>query len=65
MPHTCKYVIKLFDVMRLTSIQFLFMSNNNKSLPRTEAAYLLADMWKRMTWLPCWLPRGQQVLHQR
>ena len=38
MPHTYKYVIKLFDVMRLTSIQFLFMSNNNKSLPRAEAA---------------------------
>ena len=26
---------------------------------------LLAGMWKRLAQLPCWPPRGQQVLHQR
>ena len=26
---------------------------------------LLIGTWKRTAWLLCWLPRGQQVLHQR
>ena len=26
---------------------------------------LLTGMWKKLAWLPCWLPRGWQVLHQR
>ena len=25
---------------------------------------LFSGMWKRMAWLPCWAPRGQQVSHQ-
>ena len=26
--------------------------------------YLLAGMWKRMAWLPCWPPRDWQVSHR-
>ena len=34
--------------------------------PRLEPYQcLFTSMWIRMAWLPCWQPRGQQVLHQR
>ena len=31
---------------------------------RQQQQCLLAGVWKRMAWLPCWPPRGQQVSHQ-
>ena len=32
---------------------------------KPHSTCMCASMWTEMGWLPCWLPRGQQVLHQR